>query len=282
MQAGNGVTGIPANRSELREMLRQRVFTAIVALSVLAVVMFILPAVVARAVITLLMLVAAWEWSGFVFDKGTAGRSVYVLFIAMLLVLIFIELPDTALVDIILKVSLGWWLSALAWMFFFPTPIARPVAWVCGALVIVPAWLALDLLYLQRPELLLFALLIVWVADIGAYFVGKGFGKVKLAPQISPGKTWEGVLGGLCAVMILAALGSPILEIEIAVLVPFCLAVAMISIVGDLTVSMFKRNAGVKDSGSLFPGHGGVLDRIDSVTSAAPLFALAMSWIGMR
>jgi phosphatidate cytidylyltransferase len=263
-------------------MLRQRVFTAIVALSVLAVVMFILPAVVARAVITLLMLVAAWEWSGFVFDKGTAGRSVYVLFIAMLLVLIFIELPDTALVDIILKVSLGWWLSALAWMFFFPTPIARPVAWVCGALVIVPAWLALDLLYLQRPELLLFALLIVWVADIGAYFVGKGFGKVKLAPQISPGKTWEGVLGGLCAVMILAALGSPILEIEIAVLVPFCLAVAMISIVGDLTVSMFKRNAGVKDSGSLFPGHGGVLDRIDSVTSAAPLFALAMSWIGMR
>jgi phosphatidate cytidylyltransferase len=282
MQAGNGVTGIPANRSELREMLRQRVFTAIVALSVLAVVMFILPAVVARAVITLLMLVAAWEWSGFVFDKGIAGRSVYVLFIAMLLVLIFIELPDTALVDIILKVSLGWWLSALAWMFFFPTPIARPVAWVCGALVIVPAWLALDLLYLQRPELLLFALLIVWVADIGAYFVGKGFGKVKLAPQISPGKTWEGVLGGLCAVMILAALGSPILEIEIAVLVPFCLAVAMISIVGDLTVSMFKRNAGVKDSGSLFPGHGGVLDRIDSVTSAAPLFALAMSWIGMR
>ena len=128
----------------------------------------------------------------------------------------------------------------------------------------------------------MFALLIVWVADIGAYFVGKGFGRVKLAPQISPGKTWEGVLGGLAAVLILAAIGSPVLDIDIAVLVPFCLAVAMISIVGDLTVSMFKRNAGVKDSGSLFPGHGGILDRIDSVSSAAPLFALAMSWIGLR
>ena len=167
-------------------------------------------------------------------------------------------------------------------MFFFPTPIAKPVAWICGALVIVPAWLALDILYLQRPELLLFALLIVWVADMGAYFVGKGFGRVKLAPQISPGKTWEGVFGGVSAVMVLAVMGSQAFEIEIAVIVPFCLAVAMISIVGDLTVSMFKRHSGVKDSGNLFPGHGGVLDRIDSVTAAAPLFALGLSWAGMR
>ena len=263
-------------------MLRQRVFTAIVALSVLAVVLFVLPAVVARTVITLLMLGAAWEWSGFIFNRESLQRTVYVLFIAILLALIFLESSETMLEPMVLKISLGWWLAALAWMFFFPTPIAQPVAWACGALVIVPAWLALDLLYLQRPEMLLFALLIVWVADIGAYFVGKGFGKVKLAPRISPGKTWEGVLGGLAAVMILAAIGSPVLKIDIAVLVPFCLAVAMISIVGDLTVSMFKRNAGVKDSGSLFPGHGGILDRIDSVTAAAPFFALVMSWIGMQ
>ena len=128
----------------------------------------------------------------------------------------------------------------------------------------------------------MFALLIVWAADMGAYFVGKGFGKVKLAPQISPGKTWEGVLGGLCAVMVLAAIGAQVFATDIAVLLPFCLAIAMISIVGDLTESMFKRNAGVKDSGSLFPGHGGVLDRIDSVTAAAPLFALALGWIGIR
>jgi phosphatidate cytidylyltransferase len=263
-------------------MLRQRVLTAIVALSILAVVVFVVPAIVTRTVITLLMLGAAWEWSGFIFSKENKRRFVYVLFISILIAAIFLNLPDVGLVDVVLKISLGWWLAALAWMFFFPTSIAKPVAWICGALVIVPAWLALDILYLQRPELLLFMLLIVWVADIGAYFVGKGFGKVKLAPKISPGKTWEGVLGGLTAVTLLAAVGSQVLEIEITVLVPFCVAIAMISIVGDLTESMFKRDAGVKDSGTLFPGHGGILDRIDSVTSAAPLFVLALSWMGVQ
>jgi len=263
-------------------MLKQRVVTAIVALSVLAVVMFVVPVIIARIAIALLMLGAAWEWSGFIFSNENKGRYVYLLFIAILMAVIFVELPNAGLVGIILKISLGWWFTALAWMFFFPTPIAKPVAWICGALVIVPAWLALDILYLQRPELLLFALLIVWVADMGAYFVGKGFGRVKLAPQISPGKTWEGVFGGVSAVMVLAVMGSQAFEIEIAVIVPFCLAVAMISIVGDLTVSMFKRHSGVKDSGNLFPGHGGVLDRIDSVTAAAPLFALGLSWAGMR
>jgi phosphatidate cytidylyltransferase len=282
MQAVNAVTDIPEIRSELPEMLKQRVLTAIVALAILSVVLFVVPVVVARIVIALLMLGAAWEWSAFIFDKENKLRLVYVLFIAILIAIIYSELPNAGLLDIILKVSLGWWVAALAWMFFFPTPIAPPVAWICGALVIVPAWLALDHLYLQSPELLLFALLIVWVADMGAYFVGKGFGKVKLAPQISPGKTWEGVLGGLCAVMVLAAIGAQVFATDIAVLLPFCLAVAMISIVGDLTESMFKRNAGVKDSGSLFPGHGGVLDRIDSVTAAAPLFALALGWIGIR
>ncbi len=273
---------IPVTRSEPLEMLKKRVLTAVVALAVLAVVLFVVPAIAARIVISLLMLGAAWEWSGFIFSKEDRRRFVYVLFIAALMAVIFFELPDAVLVDLVLKVALGWWLAALAWIFFFPTPIANPVAWICGALVIVPAWLALDLLYLKKPELLLFALLIVWIADIGAYFAGKGFGKVKLAPQISPGKTWEGVLGGLGAVMILAAMGSTMLEIDLAVLLPFCLAVAMLSIVGDLTVSMFKRNAGVKDSGSLFPGHGGVLDRVDGVAAAAPLFAVTLSWIGLQ
>jgi phosphatidate cytidylyltransferase len=130
--------------------------------------------------------------------------------------------------------------------------------------------------------MLLFALLIVWVADSGAFFAGKAFGRVKLAPKISPGKTWEGVVGGLVAVGLLTLGRSFWVETDLAVFVPFCLAAACLSIVGDLTVSMFKRSAGVKDSGTLFPGHGGVLDRIDSVASATPLFALGVTWAGLK
>jgi len=282
MPAVKGDLEKPTTALELPEMLRKRIVTAVVAVIALAVVIFVVPAIVARMVIGLLMLGAAWEWSGFIFRSAFIPKLVYVTFIAALMAAILLESPDPALVNLVLKVALVWWLAALAWIFFFPTPIANPVAWICGALVIVPAWLALDVLYLRSPALLLFALFIVWIADIGAYFVGKEFGRVKLAPRISPGKTWEGVLGGLSAVTVLAAMGSEVLEIDIAVLWPFCLAVAMLSIVGDLTVSMFKRNAGVKDSGSLFPGHGGVLDRIDSVAAAAPLFVLGLTWVGLR
>ena len=137
--------------------------------------------------------------------------------------------------------------------------------------------MALTLLLLL-PLLLL---LIVWAADAGAYFAGKQFGRVKLAPSISPGKTWEGVIGGLLVVALLAVGAAYWSGKSLTVLLPFCLAVAALSVVGDLTVSMFKRTAGLKDSGTLFPGHGGVLDRIDSVAAAAPLFALGLGWLGL-
>ncbi len=186
---------------------------------------------------------------------------------------------------------LGWiglllgvapWLVAMLWVFMFPTPIPRAVAWICGALVLIPAYVAIISLYSLHPAMLLFVLIIVWAADVGAYFAGKSFGRVKLAANISPGKTWEGVLGGLLLAAVLVLVSSRWLETDLAVLLPFCLGVAVISIIGDLTVSMFKRDAGVKDSGRFFPGHGGVLDRIDSVTAAAPLFALGISWVGLR
>lgn len=283
MPVGNVAMGIPANRLGWPEMLKQRIFTALIALSVLAVVLFVVPEIVARIVIAALFLAGAWEWAGFLFTKNNERkRWIFVAFVALAIGMLLRNLPDAALIDTILKAALVWWAIALTWLFFFPTNIPKFVSWVCGTLVLVPAWAALDYLYLSAPDLLLFVLLIVWVADIGAYFVGKGFGRVKLAPEISPGKTWEGVFGGLCAVFLLAAAGSRFVDIEISILVPFCIAVAMLSVVGDLTVSMFKRSAGVKDSGTLFPGHGGVLDRIDSVTAAAPLFAVALTWIGAR
>lgn len=263
-------------------MLKQRILTAIVAGAGLLLVLFVLPGQAALGVIIALMLAAAWEWSGLLGGVGVGARLAYVAAIALLLAFVTWRMSDAASVALILKLGLAWWFAALVWVFFYPTSIAVPIRWLCGALVMVPAYLALVSLYSFAPAILLFALGVVWTADVGAFFAGRRFGRVKLAPQISPGKTWEGVIGGLAAVVLLLLVARLAgLEMDVAVVIPFCLAVATLSIVGDLTVSMFKRNAGVKDSGTLFPGHGGVLDRIDSVAAAAPLFALGLGWIGL-
>ena len=258
--------------------MKQRIITAVIALLALLFVLFYAPQELALGVIVVVMLAGAWEWSAFLGHSGSAVRVAYVAIIAALLAAV--TLLDVSVVRVF-QLALAWWLAALGWIFFFPTPIPAVVRWISGALVLVPLYLAMILLYQAAPELLLVALLIVWVADTGAFFAGKFLGRVKLAPDISPGKTWEGVIGGLAAVVVLVLLRTTWADTDLAVMIPFCLAVASLSIVGDLTVSMFKRTAGLKDSGSLFPGHGGVLDRIDSISAAAPLFALGVSWVGL-
>jgi len=259
--------------------MKQRVITAVIALLALLLVLFLVPEWAALAFIVVVMLGGAWEWSAFLGTSSRAGRLIYVAVIAALLAAVSLLAVDVTLV---LQAAMLWWVIALIWTFFFPTAIPVAVRWLVGALVLVPLYLALILLYSADPLILLFALLIVWVADSGAFFAGKTMGRVKLAPQISPGKTWEGVIGGLVAVVLLTLLRSTWVETDLTVFIPFCLAVACVSVVGDLTVSMFKRTAGLKDSGSLFPGHGGVLDRIDSVAAAAPLFALGLGWVGLQ
>ncbi|MDH3614613.1 MAG: phosphatidate cytidylyltransferase [Gammaproteobacteria bacterium] len=259
--------------------MKQRIITAVIALLALMLVLFVVPESIALLVIVAVMLAAAWEWSAFLDLSGSSGRITYVIAIGALIAAVSFLAVDA---ELVLKVSMIWWLIALIWAFVFPTPIPVAVRWLVGAIVLVPLYLALILLYSADPMILLLALLIVWVADSGAFFAGKTIGRVKLAPEISPGKTWEGVIGGLVAVVLLVLLRSLWVDTDLAVFVPFCLAVACLSVVGDLTVSMFKRTAGLKDSGSLFPGHGGVLDRIDSVAAAAPLFALGLSWVGLQ
>lgn len=261
-------------------MLRQRVITALIAVSTLLVVLFVLPPIFAELAIAALVLGGAWEWSGFLETDSDLTRGLFVGLVAVLGVLANVQFIQFA--TWLFVVALAWWSVALIWTFFFPTPIAMALRWIGGLLVLVPLSVALIVLYRTDPTLLLFALLVVWAADTGAFFAGKLFGRVKLAPSISPGKTWEGVGGGLVAVALLTFGRSFLVDTNLMTLIPFCLAVACASIVGDLTVSMFKRTAGVKDSGSLFPGHGGVLDRIDSVAAAAPLFALGVTWAGLR
>jgi phosphatidate cytidylyltransferase len=260
-------------------MLKTRVITSLAAIVMVGVVLFVLPPSYAEIIIGLLIVGGAWEWSGFLGTTRQGVRLAYSGLVAAALVGLFPLIVEQG--SLILQVACAWWIIAFFWSLRYPTPIPTAVRWVCGFPVLVPLFVALVTLLRLGVEYLLFTLLIVWLADGGAYFAGKTFGRVKLAPEISPGKTWEGVIGGLVLVALLAAVTAVWQDTSIAVLVPFCLAVAALSIVGDLTVSMFKRTAGVKDSGSLFPGHGGVLDRIDSVAAAAPLFTLGIHWLGV-
>ncbi|HEX9140139.1 MAG TPA: phosphatidate cytidylyltransferase, partial [Steroidobacteraceae bacterium] len=117
--------------------------------------------------------------------------------------------------------------------------------------------------------------------DIGAFFAGRAYGRIKLAPRVSPAKTWEGVIGGLLLATALGVGGAYWFGEPVSLFVPLCLATAAFSVVGDLTESMLKRSVGMKDSGRLLPGHGGILDRIDSVTAAAPVFSLGLLWLGV-
>ena len=260
-------------------MLKLRIVTASIALVVIGLVLVVLPQQYAEWLIGLLLVAAAWEWAGFLELSSTAARGAYTAVITVGLVLIYFVFPEQT--PLVLQIACVWWIVAFLWTFRFPTAIPMPVRWICGMLVIVPLYAALILLFRLGVDYLIFTLLIVWAADAGAYFAGKAFGRVKLAPAISPGKTWEGVIGGLLLVAALAVGVGIWRDLNIGVFLPFCLAVAGISVVGDLTVSMFKRTAGVKDSGALFPGHGGVLDRVDSVAAAAPLFALGLSVLGL-
>ncbi|MDE0789405.1 MAG: phosphatidate cytidylyltransferase [Woeseiaceae bacterium] len=260
-------------------MLKLRIITAIISLVILLAVLFVVPAMVAEIIIFIVPLVGAWEWSGFLGFKSNNMRYGYVFVIAALMAFTTSVLGEYS--SQVLQVACVWWSVAFIWTFFFPTAIPVMFRWICGALVLVPLFVALFELYALSSQFLLLALIIVWAADMGAYFAGTYFGRVKLAPSISPGKTWEGVFGGLAMVVPLAFVWAHYADREILVILPFCLAVGALSVVGDLTVSMFKRNAGVKDSGKLFPGHGGVLDRVDSIAAAAPLFALGITCLGL-
>ncbi len=258
-------------------MLKARIISAVIALAALFVVLFAVPARVTEAAIAVVVLGGAWEWSALLGLKAAFKRASYVAIVGILLAAAYSLLGPLG--NEMLLVGAAWWVCAMFWVMAYPTPVPKPVGWLAGLLVLVPLFVALVTLFRLGPEALLFALIVVWAADIGAFFAGKQFGKVKLAPSISPGKTWEGVMGGLVLVALLSVAGSQWLAQPLLVLLPFCLAVACISIVGDLTVSIFKRTAGIKDSGKLFPGHGGLLDRVDSIAAATPVFALGVTWL---
>lgn len=272
-------------------MLKQRILTALALLAVLVPALFWLPDSSWAAMMALLAALAAWEWGAFLALPALPRR---LLALGMLLLCVLAQFLMPQLVFalptsptpllVYLPAVLFWSLGCPLWLRSKKPhlPVNRLPGVLLGLLIIFPTWLAMVQLRAWHLGGFIALLVAVWLADIGAYAAGRAFGRHKLAPTVSPGKTWEGVAGGALAVLLFAlAIRENLLpSLSLLWLMPAALVYVAISVLGDLFESLLKRQVGLKDSSQLLPGHGGVLDRIDSLTSALPLAALVwMLWV---
>lgn len=268
-------------------MLIQRVVTALVLLPLLLGLVWFAPSSAVYGVFAAAGAVIAWEWAGLMPGLGRGGRIAYAAAVAAALAVAWWTPQRDAWLPWLLGAACVWWLLAPTLFRGFPDnlrqrPIGVPAMAVLGLLLIVSTILALGWLHAQPSGVfkLLFLLFLVFAADTGAFLAGRNFGRRKLAPAISPGKTVEGAIGGLalCAAWTLTA-GIYVFAVDGAQ-VPWLLGLSLVtaaaSIVGDLVESMFKRISGIKDSGHILPGHGGLLDRVDSILAAAPVMVLGL------
>jgi phosphatidate cytidylyltransferase len=277
-------------------MLKQRVITGLIMAGIFLAAIVFLPLPGLALLLGILVSMGAWEWTRLAGLNSAVARVFYVLVLIGVLGALYSycqlgDAPSREQVQPFLGVACLWWSFAMLWIKGYP---ASAVLWrtvamrsFMGLLILAPAWMsAVFLLSFPRGGMLLVVMvLVVAAADIGAYFSGKTFGKHKLAVLVSPAKTWEGFWGGIICCVLLAALLWYLLpdqaaHISLSSVVAVTVTTALASVVGDLTVSMVKRESGVKDSGSLLPGHGGMLDRLDSLCGAAPVFALGLLLAG--
>ncbi len=267
-------------------MLKQRIITAAILIPLFIFLVLKLSPPYFALLTGVMVLIAAWEWSTLMEVKSPIKKIIYPVIIGLLL-FASLTLSTTG----ILTITCIWWVSALILVIRYPNGsgvwgsgvIVRSLM---GLFVLVPCWRAIIFIHSSGhdgPYRLLFLFILIWGADSAAYFVGRACGKHKLAPVVSPGKTWEGALGAIVFTTAISLCALYFTQtphrVWLGAIILTCLIV-IFSIIGDLFESMLKRKAGVKDSGSIFPGHGGILDRIDSLTAAAPFFALGALLLG--
>ncbi len=265
-------------------MLKQRVVTAVILLVAFLAALFLLPASGWTVLVAVVAGIGAWEW-GALAGFDARQRRVFVVVVSALCVALGLLLPATALLPAYVVSALFWMLVVPLWLRAHWRSTGLIAGWCVGLVLLVPTALAMIHLRGLGAWVLLGAMALVWIADIAAYFTGRAFGRHKLAPSISPGKTWEGAVGAVAGVtlygVVLAAAGA--LQVVGGAWTGFVaglLLLTAISIVGDLFESLMKRQAGVKDSGTILPGHGGMLDRIDSLTSTLPVVGLFALFLG--
>jgi len=279
-------------------MLKQRVLTALVLAAVFLSALFLLSPSYFVLFVLAVCFMGAWEWANFADLGALWQRLSYLAGCALLFLLagVYLSLgpwPIIASAETLsgaqieafrnlLVLACLWWALALLWVQSYPQSTllwgSRWVRAIMGFLVLVPAGVALVFIRVQDSgaALILLLVLIVASADIGAFFAGRRWGRHKLAASVSPGKTWQGFAGGVAANLLLALLVWRFAGGSLGVWLALILPASLVSVLGDLLESMLKRHRGIKDSGAVLPGHGGILDRLDSLTAAAPVFALAL------
>ena len=271
--------------------MKQRVLTALLITPFAIAMILLMPTLPFATLIGVLCLIAFWEWTRLSGMHSRLWRALLValLGVAMLALWYF---RTTWFWWPLIVAGAVWWVVAFFWLqrFSFGASATREntvIKLIAGALAILPAWTAMMKLHLSQPDLhtwALYALALIWAADSFAYFAGSRWGTTKLAPQISPGKTMEGVYGALAGSALIAVIGGWLLNVRgvaLFALVIAGLVAVLFSIVGDLFESLIKRHANVKDSGAMFPGHGGVFDRLDGVFAALPVFVLGKVALGL-
>lgn len=264
-------------------MLKQRIITAAILIPIVLAILFLSSAPVFAIATAVLAVAGAWEWSNLMELKNPIGRFLYLIIILTLLIF-----STNVFIPNILMAAFIWWCFASLLVAIYPQGgfwWRKSFFWrgLMGIFVLVPCWVALN--YIRGKSdgahVMLYLLILIWGADTGAYFIGKKWGRHKLAPQVSPGKSLQGLAGALVCSIIIAIVSLLITKTPINVwLYSILLAFVTVifSVMGDLFESMLKRQANLKDSGSLLPGHGGILDRVDSLTAAAPIFAYG-TWL---
>ncbi|MBL4910985.1 MAG: phosphatidate cytidylyltransferase [Alteromonadaceae bacterium] len=287
-------------------MLKQRIMTALLLAPAIIAAIFYLPLSYFSGLIIAVMAIGAWEWGPLMGFSSKIRRIAFVLTNVFLMVGLWLYLPIETLwlsatelhssIVNLLWLTVAWWVLSAFLTFVYPRysdfwSKHRSVRGLFGWFTIVPTWLAFIILRSHEyqvdkydgAQLIMFLFLMVWSADVGAYFVGKSIGKHKLMPNVSPGKTIEGFLGGIVFACILVNIAGFVLDWSLKqhlTVIVVTILITTISVLGDLNESMFKRQAGIKDSGSILPGHGGILDRIDSLTATAPIYTLCYVFFG--
>jgi phosphatidate cytidylyltransferase len=278
-------------------MTSTRIIAALVMAPLAIAAILLMPTPWLVALVALVFLMGMWEWFKLAEIDDTLSRTILLVAnLVLMVLLVWASAGSMVLFQIVTLIGAAWWCLALLWLRFFNfasdhETYARVFKLAAGTLAILPAWCALGLIHASEPNghrWLLAALSVVWAADSGAYFAGrqfggKWFGSRKLAPRISPNKTLEGLLGGLTAGVVaglgfawLAGLTLP----QVPAFILVAIAAVLFSVVGDLFESLLKRHVGAKDSGNMIPGHGGILDRLDGVLAALPIFAVGKELFG--